>query len=104
MFKRNHIVKFLIGIGLITAFLGCATTQGHESAGQYLDDTVITTKVKTGILEEQSLKVFQISVKSYQGIVRLSGAVETEHNKATAGVVASRVTGVTKVINDLTLK
>jgi osmotically-inducible protein OsmY len=69
MLKRSHIVKSLLCVGLITASLGCASTPKHESTGEYLDDSVITTKVKSVILEEPSLKVFQIGVKSYKGVV-----------------------------------
>ena len=55
MVKRDRMMKFLVCIGLITAFLGCAATQKHESTGQYVDDSVITTKVKAAIFDEATL-------------------------------------------------
>ena len=73
MVRIHRIVKFLVCIGLITLFLGCAATQNRESTGEYIDDSVITAEVKNVIFNEPSLKVFQISVETYQGIVQLSG-------------------------------
>lgn len=76
MTTLNRIVKLLVCIGLITAFLGCAATQTHESTGQYVDDSVITTKVKAAIFNENTLKMLQINVKTFKGIVQLSGVVD----------------------------
>jgi osmotically-inducible protein OsmY len=104
MLKQNHFVKLLICVGLLTAFIGCASTQKHESTGQYIDDSVITTKVKADILGEKSLKVFQIGVKSTNGVVELSGSVDSLQSITRAGEVAAHVSGVTGVRNDLTLK
>lgn len=104
MKKLHHIMSLLICVGLITAFLGCASTQKHESTGQYIDDSVITTKVKTGILEEEKLKTLQINVKTYKGVVQLSGFVDSSQSVTKAGEVARRVEGVKDVKNDLVVK
>ena len=85
-------------------FHGCAATQKNESTGQYIDDSVITTKVKAAILDEPSLKVFQINVKTYQGVVQLSGFVDSALNVKKAGEVAGSVGGVKEVKNDLVVK
>ena len=55
----------------------CASTSKQESTGEYFDDSLITTKVKTAILNEPSLKVSQISVETYKGVVQLSGFVDS---------------------------
>lgn len=94
----------IICLGLLTAFLGCASTPTHESTGEYIDDSVITTKVKTAILGDNELKVFQISVKSYKGVVQLSGFVDSAESIKKAGEVSGRVTGVTEVKNNLLVK
>jgi osmotically-inducible protein OsmY len=104
MLKLHRIVRFLVCIGLITAFLGCATTQKSESTGQHLDDTVITTKVKAAIFDEPTLKTMQINVKTYKGVVQLSGFVDSAQSVRKAGEVARSVTGVTEVRNDLAVK
>ena len=104
MVKRDRMFKFLICIWLITLSLGCAATQKHESTGQYIDDSVITTKVKAAILDEPSLKVFQINVETYQGVVQLSGFVDSAQSVKKAGEVAGSVEGVKEVKNDLIVK
>lgn len=104
MAKFHRIVKLLICIGLILVFTGCATTQKHESTGQYVDDSVITTKVKGAILGEPSLKVFQINVETYKGIVQLSGFVDSQESVKKAGEVAGSISGVVSVKNNLNVK
>jgi len=102
--KRYLIVKLLFCIWFTTLLLGCAATQKHESTGQYFDDSVITTKVKAAILEEPSLKVFQISVKTYQGVVKLSGSVDSAQKVKKAAEIAGSVAGVKEVKNELVVK
>jgi osmotically-inducible protein OsmY len=98
------MVKFLVGIVLITVFLGCAATQKHESTGQYVDDSVITTKVKAAIFNEPTLKSLQINVKTYQGVVQLSGFVDSDQSVKKAGEIAVSIEGVKSVENDLIVK
>lgn len=104
MGKQQRIAKILICIGLITGLVGCAATQKHESTGQYVDDTVITTKVKTAIFNEESLKTLQINVKTYKGVVQLSGFVDSAQSIRKAGEVARRIEYVKEVKNDLVEK
>jgi osmotically-inducible protein OsmY len=104
MVKLQNIFKSLACLALITAFMGCAATQKHESTGQYVDDSVITSKVKTAIFNESTLKTMQINVKTYQGVVQLSGFVNSAQNVSKAGEVARGVENVSRVENDLVVK
>ena len=104
MVKLIRIFKSLAGFALITLFMGCAATPKHESTGQYVDDSVITTKVKAAILEESTLKTLQINVKTYQGVVQLSGFVDSAQSVSKAGEVARGVENVVSVKNDLLVK
>lgn len=104
MQKLQRIFKIMVCIGVITTFLGCASTQKHESTGQYLDDSVITTKVKAAIFDEATLKTMQINVKTFKGTVQLSGFVDSAQSVTKAGEVASSVKGVISVKNDLIVK
>jgi len=107
MAKFQRCVKVLICAGLLSIFApGCSTTstQTHETAGQYVDDSVLTTKVKAAIFDEMSLKTFQIGVKTYQGVVQLSGFVDTAEHAQKAGDIARNVEGVRQVKNDLIVK
>jgi osmotically-inducible protein OsmY len=98
------MLSFLICIGLIAAFLGCASTQKREGTGEYIDDSAITTKVKAAIFNEPSLKVFQINVETFKGEVQLSGFVDTPQSVSKAGEVARGVKGVKSVKNNLIVK
>ncbi len=104
MKKLHRILNFLVCIGLLTAFLGCAATPQKASTGELVDDSVITAKVKAAIFEEPSLKTLQISVETFKGVVQLSGFVDSAQSVKKAGEVAGRVAGVASVKNDLIVK
>ena len=104
MVKRHRIFSFLVCIALVTAFLGCASTQKKEGTGEYLDDSAITTKVKAAIFNDPSLKVFQINVETFKGEVQLSGFVDSAKSVSKAGEVARGVKGVRSVKNSLIVK
>ena len=89
---------------LLLSALGCASTSTQESTGEYFDDSVITSKVKTAIFNEPSLKTFQIGVKTYKNVVQLSGFVATSGEIHKAGQLARAVNGVRSVTNDIRLK
>ncbi len=96
---------FAISIAASMLFaLGCASTSTQESTGEYIDDSMITTKVKTAILNEPSLKVAQINVKTYNAVVQLSGFVNSSSDYYIAGSVARSVKGVASVDNDIKVK
>jgi len=104
MRKLHRMLQLLVCIGLLSAFLGCAATQTQQSTGQYVDDSVITTKVKAAIFNEPTLKTFQINVKTYKAVVQLSGFVDSAQNVTKAGEVAKTVVGVASVENALVVK
>ncbi len=83
---------------------GCAGSRTQESTGEYVDDSTITAKVKAAIFDDPALKVFQISVETFKGVVQLSGFVNSTEVVIRAGVVASRVSGVKSVKNSLIVK
>ena len=104
MSKLQRILKFLVCIGLVTAFLGCAATEKRQSTGEFVDETTITTKVKAAIFDEPTLKTLQITVVTFKGEVQLSGFVDTAQSVKKAGEVARGVKGVQSVKNDLIVK
>ena len=89
---------------MLVATLGCASTRTHEGTGEYVDDSVITTKVKAAIFHEPGLKSSEINVETYKGVVQLSGFVNSRADIAGAVRVASSVGGVKSVTNDIQLK
>ena len=75
-----------------------------ESAGEYVDDAVITTKVKAAVLEEATLKSAEINVETYKGVVQLSGFVTSRADINKAVALAGKVKGVKSVKNDMVVK
>ena len=102
--KNLRIVSSLIAALMLTTVVGCASTDKKESVGEYVDDTVITTAVKAAIVNEPSLKVSEINVETFKGVVQLSGFVASADSVATASTVARSVKGVKSVKNDIRLK
>ncbi len=88
---------------LLASLVGCSATPSGESTGQYLDDMIITSSVKAAILNEPTLKVRDINVETFKGIVQLSGFVAAPDSMATAVKVAKNINGVKSVRNELRL-
>ena len=104
MSKLILMKRFLVILILAISVVGCAGSQKHESTGEYLDDSAITTKVKTSILADSRLKTFQISVETFKGIVQLSGFVDSTDQSTKAAELARTVKGVKMVHNHLIVK
>ena len=96
------------GIVLLTIVLasvwGCGSTAKQEGTGEYVDDSVITAKVKTAILSDSALKVNEINVETFKGVVQLSGFVRSQADIDKAVQVARGVAGVKSVKNDMRIK
>jgi osmotically-inducible protein OsmY len=94
------------GILVLTIVLAsaCGSTATKEGTGEYVDDSVITAKLKTSILIESTLKVNEINVETFKGVVQLSGFVRSQADIDKAVQVARGVAGVTSVKNDMRLK
>ena len=104
MKKRNMFIRCVVLLMLIATFMACASTPTQESTGEYIDDSVITTKVKSLLAVDDFLKSFQISVETYKGTVQLSGFVGSQKAVNEAGEIARSVKGVKSVKNDLIVK
>jgi osmotically-inducible protein OsmY len=101
-FKRFPIFFLMLLLAFFVA--GCASTQKSEGFGEYIDDTVITTKVKAAIFNEPSLKATEVNVETFKGRVQLSGFVSSQADINKAVELARGVEGVTAVKNDMRLK
>ena len=102
--KQLKRITTLLAVTAMAAVLGCAASPTQESSGQYVDDSVITTKVKSAIFNEPALKSAEINVETFKGVVQLSGFVTSQANIVTAADVARSVNGVKSVKNDMRLK
>ena len=99
----NRIATLFFAI-VLAALMGCVSTATQEGTGEYVDDTVITTKVKAEIFNEPSLKSAEINVETFKGVVQLSGFVNSQEDINRAVRVARSVKGVVSVRNDMRLK
>ena len=103
----NHVSKYFsavfVAIALISA-VGCAPTAQHEGTGQYVDDSVITAKVKAAVFDEATLKSAEINVETFKGVVQLSGFVNSQGDINKAVELARGIPGVTSVKNDMRVK
>ena len=102
--KQLKSFSALFLIVLLVFSLGCGSTPKREGTGEYVDDSVITAKVKAAILNDPTLKVNEINVETFKGTVQLSGFVTSEAAANRAVEVARGVQGVKSVKNDMRVK
>ena len=101
LFNRLASLFFVV---VLASLLGCASTSKQEGTGEYVDDTVLTGKVKAEIFNDPSLKSAEINVETFKGVVQLSGFVNSREDINKAVKVARSVKGVVSVKNDMRLK
>jgi osmotically-inducible protein OsmY len=94
----------ILGITLFAFTLGCSSTPKQESTGEYIDDTVITTKVKAELVKDDDLSASEINVETFKGVVQLSGFVSSQADINKAVEVARNIKGVKSVKNDMRVK
>jgi len=104
MKKRTVVIYCLVLLMLTATVAACASTRTHESTGEYIDDSVITTKAKSLLASDDFLKSFQISVETYQGNVHLSGFVDSQKAADKAVEIVRSINGVKFVKNSLVVK
>jgi hyperosmotically inducible protein len=103
----KQLSKFLSTLFLavmLVSVVGCAATSNQEGTGEYIDDSAISTKVKAAIFNEPTLKVAEINVETFKGVVQLSGFVSSQTAVNKAVEVARGVSGVKSVKNDMRIK
>jgi len=104
MKKRNILTHCLVILMLIATLAACAATRTQSSTGEYVDDSVITTKVKTLLATDDFLKSFDIGVETFKGTVQLSGFVNSQKAVDRAAELTRSVKGVVSVKNNLIVK
>lgn len=102
------IAKNIISAAFIAAIavttVGCTSTNKQSSTGEYIDDTVITTKVKAALINDPNVKAREVNVETFKGVVQLSGFVADAADAQRAVSIARGVEGVTSVKNDIRVK
>ena len=100
----QRLSTMLFAASLVATMAGCASTSTKQGTGEYIDDSVITAKVKASIFNEPTLKATEINVETFKGDVQLSGFVADPKDALKAVEIARGVKGVTSVKNDVRVK
>lgn len=105
-FPKLFVIIALSVSGLAVASFtsGCASSSTSASTGEYIDDSAITVKVKAAFVKDPVVKVLDVKVETYKGVVQLSGFVSTNTERAQAGAIAAGVDGVVRVENRIIVK
>jgi len=98
------VASFLLAAMVALTLSACAPTATKEGTGGYIDDTVVTTKVKAQLLKDESLKSTEINVETFKGKVQLSGFVSSPQMANRAVAVTRSVPGVRAVVNNMQIK
>jgi osmotically-inducible protein OsmY len=97
------VLATLLAVAAVSG-ISCASTRTSEGTGEYVDDTIITTKVKSAFLAEEGLKVAEINVETFKGVVQLSGFINSRADADRAVALARGISGVTSVKDDMRIK
>lgn len=100
----KYLSSMVLAVSLVFVVAGCASNSRQEGTGEYIDDSVITGKVKMAILDDPALKVAEINVETFKGVVQLSGFVSSPAAASRAVQVARGVGGVKSVKDDMRIK
>ena len=103
MMIRSNLTAAVLAVALL-ASAGCAVSRGQQTTGQYIDDSVITAGVKTGMLSDERVAGTSITVETMKGTVMLSGFAKSDAEKAAAESIAKGVEGVKAVKNEISVR
>ncbi|PIP93544.1 MAG: transporter [Bdellovibrio sp. CG12_big_fil_rev_8_21_14_0_65_39_13] len=98
---KKYFMTAVCGLLLITS---CSSTSKKESTGQYVDSSVITSKVKSSFMKDKLIKSFDINIVTFKEVVQLSGFVDNDKQKEKAYKLAKNTAGVKDVINNIEVK
>jgi osmotically-inducible protein OsmY len=101
---RNLALSIFTAATLATIATGCAVTRHQESTGAYVDDSVVTTRVKTKFAADKTVGAMSIGVETLKGVVQLSGFAKSPEEKTMAEQLARSVSGVVDVRNDIIVR
>jgi len=100
----RSLVKFLAAVLMATFLAACAGTSNQASTGEFIDDAILTTRIKTALVKDPMVSAIDVSVESFKGAVQLSGFVKTTGERDRAVKIANDVPGVTQVFNSIQIR
>ncbi|HWJ94307.1 MAG TPA: BON domain-containing protein [Telluria sp.] len=102
--KLAHRAGAAVAAVLVAFLAACAPTATREGTGEYIDDTMITSKVKAAFAADPQVKATEVKVETFKGTVQLSGFVDSRASAEKAVELARQVKGVKAVKNDTVIK
>ncbi|MDN3509906.1 MAG: BON domain-containing protein [Candidatus Jettenia sp.] len=100
----KSLARYTIVFVFVAAMIGCAGSESKRSTGEYIDDSTITTKIKSAFASDPVVDALDIKVKTFRGRVQLSGFADTSEQVVRAEEIAEGVEGVESVENDIIVK
>ena len=104
MKKSIHIIATATFAAVTLFSAGCAVVRQQETVGAYVDDTTITTQIKSRMAANPAVSALAISVETLKGEVQLSGFAKTSNERAKAESIAREINGVKRVRNDIVVR
>jgi osmotically-inducible protein OsmY len=101
---QSAIAQSVLATSLLVSLAACAPTPTREGTGEYIDDSVITGKVKAAFAADPTVKATQVQVETFKGTVQLSGFVDSRESAQKAVEIARGVKGVKSVKNDTVVR
>ena len=101
---NTHALKIFVAAMLALSMSGCGVFGGQQTAGEYVDDATITTRVKSWFVEDDRVNALRLSVETMQGTVQISGFAASAIERQRAGEIARGVPGVRSVRNDVVVR
>ncbi|MCS0584415.1 BON domain-containing protein [Massilia pinisoli] len=101
---QTAIAQSVLATSLLVSLVACAPTPTREGTGEYVDDSLITSKVKAAFAADPSVKATQVNVETFKGTVQLSGFVDSRESAEKAVEIARNVKGVKSVKNDTVIR
>jgi osmotically-inducible protein OsmY len=101
---QTAIAQSVLATSLLVSLVACAPTPTREGTGEYIDDSLITSKVKAAFAADPTVKATQVKVETFKGTVQLSGFVDSRESAEKAVEIARNVKGVQSVKNDTVIR
>jgi osmotically-inducible protein OsmY len=101
---QTAIAQSVLATSLLVSLVACAPTPTREGTGEYVDDSLITSKVKAAFAADPTVKATQVNVETFKGTVQLSGFVDSRESAEKAMEIARNVKGVKSVKNDTVIR
>ncbi len=100
----KQLSKVILAVTFSIVLAACASTQKDSSTGEYIDDTVVTSRVKAALLNDPAVSGLAINVETFKGTVQLAGFVKTVSERNRAVQLTREVNGVKQVRNDILIR